>query len=48
MVGDSNLSDTVKAQLKTAEHLKNLMNSKKYDDAILLFSLKQQNNIRVV
>ncbi len=38
-------SDTIQGQLKTAERLKLYMHDKKYDDAILLFSLEQQENI---
>jgi len=39
------ISDTINGQLKTAEKLKLLMSEKKYSDAILLFSKKQQENI---
>ena len=43
-----NLSDTVNGQLRVAERLKVLMASKKYDDAIQLFSKKQQENIKKI
>ncbi len=42
------LSDTVQGQLKTAEQLKSYMNNKNYEDAILLFSLEQQENIKEI
>ena len=41
----NNLSDTVIEQLRVAEQLKILMASKKYDDAIQIFSKAQQENI---
>jgi len=41
----NNLSDTVIEQLRVAEQLKVLMASKKYNDAIQLFSKTQQENI---
>lgn len=39
------LSDTVVGQLKTAQKLELLMTEKKYDEAILLFSQRQQKSI---
>jgi hypothetical protein len=42
------LSDTVNGQLRVAERLKVLMASKKYDDAIQLFSKEQQENIKKI
>lgn len=39
------LSDTIAGQLKTAEKLERLMTEKKYDEAIFLFSARQQKNI---
>lgn len=45
---NTNLSDTVNGQLRVAEGLKVLMASKKYDDAIQLFSKEQQENIKKI
>ncbi len=45
---NTNLSDTVNRQLRVAERLKVLMASKKYDDAIQLFSKEQQENIKKI
>jgi len=42
------LSDTIQCQLKVAEKLKSYMNDKNYEEAISLFSLKQQENIREI
>jgi hypothetical protein len=47
-VENTNLSDTINGQLQIAERLKVLMESKKYDDAILLFSKTQQENIKKI
>jgi hypothetical protein len=47
-IKQSNLTDTIYGQLKTAEQLKRLMFEKKYDEAILLFSDKQQININEI
>ncbi len=44
----SYLSDTIKGQLKTAERLKDLMAAKNYDEAIQLFSKRQQENIKEI
>ncbi len=41
----SNFSDTIVGQLQTAEKLKRLMLDRNYNEAILLFSTKQQKNI---
>lgn len=45
---NTNLSDTVNGQIRIAERLKDLMASKKYDDAIQLFSKEQQGNIKKI
>ena len=45
---NTNLSDTVNGQLRVAEGLKVLMASKKYEDAIQLFSKEQQENIKKI
>jgi hypothetical protein len=41
-------NDSIKGQIKTAEKFKNYMNAKNYEDAISLFSMKQQENIREI
>lgn len=41
-----NTSDTILSQLEVATSLKELMASKKYEEAIQLFSLEQQSNIK--
>ncbi len=38
-------SDTIQEQLKTAERMRKYMEDKNYEDAILLFSKEQQQNI---
>lgn len=40
--------DSIKGQMKTAEKLKDFMNIGKYEEAISLFSLEQQENIREI
>ena len=45
---ESLLNDTIRGQLKTAERLKSYMSDMNYEDAILLFSVKQQKNIKEI
>ena len=40
--------DTITGQLKTVEKLKKLMSEKNYEEAILLFSKRQQKNINEI
>ncbi len=40
--------DTIAGQLKTVEKLKKMMDEKKYEEAILLFSKEQQKNINEI
>ena len=40
--------DTIAGQLKTVEKLKKLMDEKKYEEAVLLFSKEQQENINEI
>lgn len=40
--------DTIAGQLKTVEKLKKLMDEKKYEEAVLLFSKEQQKNINEI
>lgn len=40
--------DSINGQIKTAEKLKDYMNAEQYEDAISLFSLIQQKNIREI
>lgn len=40
--------DTIAGQIKTVEKLKKLMSEKKYEDAVLLFSKRQQENINEI
>ena len=42
------ISEEVQGQLKTAESLKLLMDEKKYSEAILLFSKDQQKSIEKI
>jgi hypothetical protein len=41
-------NDSINGQIETAEKFKNYMNAKQYEDAISLFSLSQQENIRKI
>ena len=40
--------DTIAGQLKTVEKLNKLMSEKKYEDAVLLFSKRQQKNLNEI
>jgi len=42
------ITEAIKGQIKTAEKFKDYMNAKKYEEAISLFTLNQQENIREI
>jgi hypothetical protein len=44
----NSINDSIKGQIKTAKKFKDYMNAENYEDAISLFSLKQQENIREI